>query len=472
MGQEEPIKQEQKVEEGSKLAASCLVENNTKEVFEDATSRSSSSFFSSSCLARFAMSSKEAGEEESLAGTFFEKERKVLHREYAEKVVKYAKKRADKTTEGLAFVSLPCLYHKQIQLGKVLGEGSFSTVYEIESISKGDSNNNNNNDASEDETLSSPPYVVKCLRQKLSKNPAMLSACAADIFKEGRFLASLQHANVLKCLAWSSPNVCGFRNGRHDAFFLVLEKLDRTLSTQIKEWIGITVSHPWNKAKRNTAKIACLKERLGVAKQIASAVEYMHSQNILHRDLKPDNIGLGLDGHWKVFDFDVSRKLMVDEPIKYTRRVGSPRYMSPEVARGEAYNIKADVYTFGLLAHQIYTLEKPYEEIPAQFHDELVYYQGARPYIPRSWPTSFQTFLESSWGESIDDRPDMTQVCLEFHAVCEELIQAKQEKYFKSPKKISIWRFHHVRESDKGNNSLKSSSTPATVATTTIKVQH
>ena len=52
-----------------------------------------------------------------------------------------------------------------------------------------------------------------------------------------------------------------------------------------------------------------LDERVDVALQLADAVTYLHSQGILHRDLKPDNIGFDAHGTLKVFDFDVSRRV-------------------------------------------------------------------------------------------------------------------------------------------------------------------
>jgi hypothetical protein len=88
--------------------------------------------------------------------------------------------------------------------------------------------------------------------------------------------------------------------------------------------------------------------------------------------------------------------------------VGSLRYMSPECARGEDYNAKAEVYTFALLLHELISLEKPYENIPADLHDELVFYQGARPPIPETWPVEFANLLEDSWSDIISDRPTIS----------------------------------------------------------------
>jgi serine/threonine protein kinase len=82
-----------------------------------------------------------------------------------------------------------------------------------------------------------------------------------------------------------------------------------------------------------------LRERSEVLLDLAENIAYFQSQTILHRDLKPCNIGFDHDGVLKLFDFDVSRLVpFCNNPNKevfwLTQRVRSPRYMSPEVAQG------------------------------------------------------------------------------------------------------------------------------------------
>merc|ERR1711937_320691 len=62
-----------------------------------------------------------------------------------------------------------------------------------------------------------------------------------------------------------------------------------------------------NYTKNAIAKTELLAERLDVAQQLADAIAYLHSKNVLHRDLKPDNIGFDIHGDLKVFDFDIAR---------------------------------------------------------------------------------------------------------------------------------------------------------------------
>merc|ERR1711937_867472 len=183
-----------------------------------------------------------------------------------------------------------------------------------------------------------------------------------------------------------------------------------------------------NYTKNAIAKTELLAERLDVAQQLADAIAYLHSQNVLHRDLKPDNIGFDIHGDLKVFDFDIARVCPTsaeasvgvstrrlstkqeEETFLMTQKVGSPRYMSSECARREPYNLKADVYSYAVLAHQILTLQKPYDDITDEDHDELVFFKGVRPFIPAGLPNNTKELFSCAWSHTISERPNMETV--------------------------------------------------------------
>jgi serine/threonine protein kinase len=102
-----------------------------------------------------------------------------------------------------------------------------------------------------------------------------------------------------------------------------------------------------------------------VAVGVSSAMNYLHQNHILFRDLKPTNIGFDDAGNVQLFDFGFARH--IEDCSKY-EVAGTPRYMSPEILRGEGYSFGSDAYSFGLLLSEICTLEVPAAP-PTQTHD-------------------------------------------------------------------------------------------------------
>ena len=120
--------------------------------------------------------------------------------------------------------------------------------------------------------------------------------------------------------------------------------------------------------------------------------------------LDSGNIGFDSAGTLKIFDFDLARVLPKtndkDETFQLTAKVGSPRYMAPEVVNGEPYNLKADVFSFGLLAYQIITGKTPFRGI--QFD-----WSKSNSKIPKTWTSDVRFVLERAHAASFRDRPTM-----------------------------------------------------------------
>jgi serine/threonine protein kinase len=103
---------------------------------------------------------------------------------------------------------------------------------------------------------------------------------------------------------------------------------------------------------RNTAeKVMPESKAISYFTQIVNAFKVLTKYNIMHRDLKPDNI-LMHNGVIKIGDFGFCKSLSSPEDMSKTM-LGSPIYMAPEVLKGEIYTMKADIWSLGVVLYEM-----------------------------------------------------------------------------------------------------------------------
>jgi Tol biopolymer transport system component len=189
--------------------------------------------------------------------------------------------------------------------------------------------------------------AIKVLPADVARDPERL----ARFEREAKVLASLNHPNI--------AHVYGFENATlsdgSGAHFLAMELVaGEDLTARLKHG-PLPVD-----------------EALGVAKQIAEALEEAHEKGVVHRDLKPANIKLAPDGKVKVLDFGLAKAFAVDPAsgsapdlsrsptLAHTGTqagviLGTAAYMSPEQARGKPVDKRADIWAFGVVLLEMLT---------------------------------------------------------------------------------------------------------------------
>ena len=114
-----------------------------------------------------------------------------------------------------------------------------------------------------------------------------------------------------------------------------------------------------------------VRDALQFALEVADALQFAHTRGIVHRDLKPANVMVGADGHVKVMDFGIAKRMRpsptADAPTvadptasRSGEWTGTLAYMSPEQIRGEPADHRADVFAFGLLLHEMLAGAHPF----------------------------------------------------------------------------------------------------------------
>lgn len=103
------------------------------------------------------------------------------------------------------------------------------------------------------------------------------------------------------------------------------------------------------------------KEAVHFTSQILAALQHAHDKGIVHQDIKPQNIMLLQDGTIKVTDFGIARFSRMDSNTTSENAIGSVHYISPEQARGEMTDDKADIYSVGVVMYEMLTGTLPFQ---------------------------------------------------------------------------------------------------------------
>ncbi|KAF0716288.1 Aste57867_2916 [Aphanomyces stellatus] len=193
------------------------------------------------------------------------------------------------------------IHVKDVQLSqKPVGQGGFGQVFYA--------------------TWNNDPVAVKRLLPEMQRNQSAVS----DFIAEIKLLAKVQCEYIVefKGATWTRPM----------DIQLVMEWLDRDLNHFLET---------------NRPGAVTWIQRLQIAHDIAQALSFLHTKNVIHRDLKTRNVLLTADLRAKLTDFGISRQAVLDQSM--TAGIGTRHWMAPEVQRGGRYDKSADLYSFGVL---------------------------------------------------------------------------------------------------------------------------
>lgn len=161
------------------------------------------------------------------------------------------------------------------------------------------------------------------------------------------------------------------------------------------------------------------KKKLTLLHEIASVMSFLHMKNVLHRDLKCDNILIGEHYHAKLADLGISKLLTETSNQHFTAYVGTSSYIAPEVALGQQYDSKCDVFSFAIVMYQImFEKTQVYGDIPF-VEAKVARDPTCRPVIPRDRDYNADEnhvieLMKKSWSHCTMDRPSFAELEQEF----------------------------------------------------------
>jgi serine/threonine protein kinase len=174
------------------------------------------------------------------------------------------------------------------------------------------------------------PVAIKVMNPALAADPQF----GQRFLREARLMARLSHPHIVPV----------FDVGNHGSLhYMAMEHIaGGTLKQKLQAGLGED-------------------EIERILREMALALDYAGEQDVIHRDVKPDNIMFRLDGSAVLMDFGIARSLdHSDNMTQIGTVVGTPKYMSPEQHRGKGVDPRADLYSLGVVLFEMLTGRPPY----------------------------------------------------------------------------------------------------------------
>ncbi len=208
---------------------------------------------------------------------------------------------------------------KQFTVGPLLGQGGFAVVFRAR-----------------DHVLNRD-VAVKVMDTAGAPSPTL----SERFVREAQTIARLEHPNIVPI----------YEVGQQpDLLYLVMRCIDGPSLRQLLS------SRPMRRLTVGDAA--------RVTRQVADALSYAHAEGVVHRDIKPDNILLDKRGNVLVTDFGIAKAAQAATAAQLTSEgmiIGTPQYMSPEQAAGDAVDGRSDIYSLGIVLYQMLAGGPPFD---------------------------------------------------------------------------------------------------------------
>ena len=227
--------------------------------------------------------------------------------------------------------------------------------------------------------------AIKVLQRDLTAETGLINR----FFHEARAANTVRHPHVIE--------VYDFVESGQDIYFVMEFLRGEDLHDAIHRRNGTPLS---------------IERSVSILEQVASGLHATHAREIIHRDVKPENIFLaekgGVRDFVKLFDFGVAKLDRPDGRLTMDGAVlGTPEYMSPEQARGQAIDGRSDIYSLGCVAYEMLTRQHVFrgrtrvDVMSAQIHMQPVSLRQLVPTIPAALDDAVLRAL----AKSADARP-------------------------------------------------------------------
>ncbi|KAM5566766.1 serine/threonine-protein kinase STY13-like [Rosa sericea] len=233
-------------------------------------------------------------------------------------------------------------------------------------------------------------------------------ALQRDFEREVSAWYKLEHVNITKCIGATTARTSKLKLQSNNT------ELSSNSACVITEYLsGGTLKSYLIKYRERKLPI---EDVLQLALDLARGLSYLHSKNIVHRDVKTENLLLDKNRMVKIADFGVAR-LEASNLSDMTGNTGTLGYMAPEVLESKPYDKKCDVYSFGICLWEICCCQMPYPNYSFSDLTSAVVYKNLRPQIPKSCPSSLAKVMKRCWDAEPSKRPEMDEVVTMLEAI-------------------------------------------------------